>query len=123
MLDGVAEAVEAPDAWIPSPPESEPAKAPHADQLVGDQVRDHAHERELAPPLADQLMPGCERDEVAEALERDLVAVDDELGDGLGERHDTGHRIDAPEGGIRSHAQWAATSLTAACALGSYCAL
>ena len=65
---------------------------PIADQLVVDQVRRHADERQVAAALADQLVPGRVRDQVREALQRDGVAVAHESGDRLAEREDLGHR-------------------------------
>ena len=51
--------------------------APGADQLVVDHVGRHAHEGEVAPALADDLVTGGVRDQVGEALHRDGVAVVD----------------------------------------------
>ena len=73
----------------------------HPDQLVVDQVRRHANERQLASRLADQLVPRSERDQVREALERDRVAVADERSDGLGEGRDLGHQPLPGSGGRR----------------------
>ena len=49
--------------------------APGADQLVVDDVGRHPHQVQVAPALADDLVPGGVRDEVGEALERRRVAV------------------------------------------------
>ena len=80
-LDRVAEAVEAADARVAAPGEDEAAGAAHADHLVVDHVGRHPHEREIAPPLTDDLVAGRERNKVRESLQRDGVAVADELGD------------------------------------------
>jgi hypothetical protein len=50
----------------------------------------HPHEREVALALADDLLPGGDRDQVREAFQRDGVAVVDEVGDGLLQRRDLG---------------------------------
>ena len=88
VLDRVAEPVQRADAGVAAPREDELPGAAHPDQLVVDDVGRHPDERQVAPPLADQLVPGRVRDQVREALERDGVAVADELGDRLGERDD-----------------------------------
>ena len=49
-------------------------------------------------PWRIELVSGRVRDQVGEALERDDVAVVDELGDRLGERDDLGHRFRLPRG-------------------------
>ena len=67
-LDRVPEAVEAADARVASPREDEPPRAAHADQLVVDQVGCHPHEREIPPPLPDDLVPGRKRNKVGESL-------------------------------------------------------
>ena len=67
------------------------AGAPHPDQLVVDDVGGHPDERQVAPSLPDQLVPGRMRDQVREAFERDDVAVVDELGHRVGELGDRGH--------------------------------
>ena len=90
VLDGVAEAVEAPDAGVPAPGEHEPPRAAHPDQLVVEDVRCHADERQVGSPLPEDLVTGREGDQVREALEGDGAAVDDRPLDRLGERHDLG---------------------------------
>ena len=75
VLDRVAQPVQRPDAGVAAPREDERRGAAGADQLIVDQVRGHAHEREVAAALADDLVPGRERDQVREALHRDDVAV------------------------------------------------
>ena len=80
------------DAGVPAPGEHERAGAPHPDQLVVDDVRRHAHEGQLAPPLPNQLVTRGVRDEVREALERHDVTVVDQLSHGLGERDALSHQ-------------------------------
>ena len=85
MLDRVAEAVQRSDAGVAAVGEHELAGRAHPDHLVVEQVRRHPDQLELASALAQQLVAGGERDQVREALERDAVAVVDELRDGLAE--------------------------------------
>ena len=91
MFDRVAQAMERADARIAAPGEDELARAAHADQLVVDDVRRHAHERQVTPSLPDQLVAGGMGDEMREALECDDVPVTDELLDRLGDRNDLSH--------------------------------
>ena len=89
-LHGLAEAVQRADARVAAPGEDQLARAAGADQLVVDDVRGHPHQRQVALALADDLLPGGDRDQVGEALQRDGVAVMDEVGDGVGEGRDLG---------------------------------
>jgi hypothetical protein len=91
VLDCVPEAVQRADAGVAAVGEDQLARTSHADQLVVDQVRRHAHERQLAPTLTDQLVPGGERDQVREALERDGHAVPHVLGDRIAQLHGGKH--------------------------------
>ena len=93
--DRVAEPVQRADARVAAPREDQLAGAARADDLVVDEVRGHPGERQVAPALADDLVPGGERDEMGEPLERDRVAVVHELGHGIGQRHDLGHTRNA----------------------------
>ena len=79
VLDRVAQPVQRADAGVAAPGEHQPAGAAHPDQLVVDDVRRHPHQRQVAAPLADDLVAGGERDQVGEAFERDGVAVVHEL--------------------------------------------
>ena len=92
VLDGVAEAVQRADAGVATPREDHPGDAPGADQLVVDDVRGHPHDGEVTPALADDLVAGGDRDQVGEPLQGHRVAVVDELGDGVGQGGDHGHR-------------------------------
>ena len=65
--------------------------AARADELVVDEVGGHADEREIAPALPDDLVARRERDEVGEAFQRDGVAVADQPGHRLRQRHDLRH--------------------------------
>ena len=92
VFDGIAHAVQRTDAGIAAPGEDQFARATHPDQLVVDHVRRHANQRQVAPVLPDQLVPGGVRDQMREALERDGVAVADELLDGSSQREQLGQR-------------------------------
>src|SRR5215212_5856766 len=100
VLDGIAKAVQRADARVAAPRENELARAAHPDQLVVDEIRRHAHERELAPLLPDQLVPRGVRDQVREPLERDGVAVAHGALDRITKRND--HEKDLNGGLITS---------------------
>ena len=96
VLDGVAHAVERAHPGIAAPGEDQLLRRPHADELVIDDVRRHAHQSEAAALLADQLMPGGIRDQMGEALQGDDIAVADIGRDGLGKRNERRHRPGSP---------------------------
>jgi hypothetical protein len=79
------------DAGIAAPGEDELSGRAHPDQLVVHQVRGHPDQRQVAPPLPDQLVARGVRDQVREALQRDGVPVVDELRDRLAEGQDARH--------------------------------
>ena len=58
VLDGIAQAVQRADAGIAAPGEDHLLGAAHADQLVVDEVRRHADQREVAAALPDHLVAG-----------------------------------------------------------------
>ena len=87
-FDPPADGAEAADARVAEPREDELAGDPGRDHLVVDEVRRQAGKRQVALALADDLVAGREADEVGEALDRDGVAVADELGDGVAHRRD-----------------------------------
>ena len=86
VLDRIAQPMQRADAGIAAPREGQLARAAHADHLVVDQVRRHADQVQVAPALADDLVPGGERDQVGEAFQRDARAVGDVRGDRLAQR-------------------------------------
>ena len=92
VLDRVAEAVQRADPGVAAVGEHEPARGAHPDQLVVEQVRRHSDQLELAASLAQQFMPGGERDQVGEPFERDAVAVVDERRDRILECEDLSHQ-------------------------------
>jgi hypothetical protein len=91
VLHRVAEPVQGPDARVAAPGEDQLADAAGADHLVVDEVGGHPRDGEVAPALPDDLVAGGHRDEVGEALQRDQVAVADELRDALGQGEEVGH--------------------------------
>src|SRR2546423_2689758 len=78
------------DTGVPGPRKHQLAGAPRADHLIVDQIRREAREREVAPPLSDDLVPRGEADEVGEPLDDDGVAVVDEARDRVAHGHDLG---------------------------------
>ena len=90
MLDGVAEPVQEPTPGLP-PHEKTSFRAQPIDQLVVDDVGRHPDEGQVAALLPDQLVARRMRDQVRESLERDDVAVSNEVANGYGERNDLRH--------------------------------
>jgi hypothetical protein len=79
------------DARVATPREDQLVGAAHADELVVDQVRCHAHQREMLLSLANDFMPGGVWYQVGEPFHRDRVAVADGRFDSCGEGHDLRH--------------------------------
>jgi hypothetical protein len=71
----IAKAVQGTDARISAPGKYQSRSASHPDHLVVNQIRGHAHQREVAPPLANQLVPGGKRYQVRESFQRHGIAV------------------------------------------------
>ena len=93
---GPAEGVQRARAGIAGPGEDQLPGAAGGDHLIVDQVGREPAEREVAPTLADDLVPGGEADEVGEALDDDRVAVVDVRGDRRSRMpvtFDTGRRL------------------------------
>ena len=91
VLDRVAEAMQRAHARVAAVGEHQLARRADPEHLVVEQVRRHPDQLQLAPPLAQHLVAGGERDQVREALQRHRIAVVHELGDGLAEREDLSH--------------------------------
>ena len=91
ILDGVAQAVQRADAGIAGPREHQLFGAAHPDQLIVDDVRRHADQRQVLAALANDLMAGGGRNEVGETLHRHNIAVADRRGDRVGKRHQLRH--------------------------------
>ena len=87
-FDGTAKRVQRTDARISSPGEHELLGAARRDHLVVDQIGSEAAEGELAPALADDFVPGGERDQMGETFDDERVTVVHEARDGVLERHD-----------------------------------
>ena len=100
VLDPPTDGVQATDARIAEPAEDELAGHAGADHLVVDDVRRHARQRQVALPLADDLVAGREADEVREALDGHGVAVADQVRDRVAHGGDLAwgaHRSMMPE--------------------------
>ena len=91
VLDRVAETMQRADARIAAPGKHQLVGAAHADELVVDQVRRHADQRQVLAALADDLVAGGMGNEMGEAFHRHRVAVADGGLDGFGERRNTRH--------------------------------
>jgi hypothetical protein len=66
-------------ARIPAPGKNQFRGTARADELIVNEVRRHAHQGEIAPPLADDFVSGGKRDQMGEALQRHHIAVADHL--------------------------------------------
>ncbi len=66
-----------PTPGLPPQEKTSLVDAAHADQLVVDQVRRHADQRQMLAALADDLVAGGMRNEMGEAFQRHRVAVAD----------------------------------------------
>src|SRR5881628_3044247 len=78
---------------IAGPGKDEFPGAARGDHLVVDQVRREPGQREVATPLADDLVTRGEADEMGETFDDDGVTVVDEAGDGIPHRHDLGRHL------------------------------
>jgi hypothetical protein len=83
IVDGVPKAMEGADAGIAPPGEDELIRAAHPYHLVVDEVRRHPDQGQVPPPLADDLVRACRRDQMREPLQGDGVAVAHQPGDRL----------------------------------------
>ena len=77
VLDGVSQAMQRADAGIAAPRKNQLGDAAHADELIVNEVRGHADQREPFAALTDDLVAGGMRNEMGEALKRDGVAIAD----------------------------------------------
>jgi hypothetical protein len=84
LLDGVAQAVQRPDARVAAPGEHQLPRGAGPDQLVVDDIRRHPDEGEVLVSLPDDLVPRRERNEVGESLERHHVAITEKLANCFG---------------------------------------
>ena len=66
-------------------------RAAHADELIVNEVGRHPDEGETAPPLADDLVPGREWNEMGEPLHGNRIAVPEGLFHGFGKTEETRH--------------------------------
>jgi hypothetical protein len=90
-LDAAPDRVQPTHSGISQPGEHQLAGDAGGDHLVIDHIRRHPGERQVALPLADDLVARREADQVGEALDRDRVPVPDEVGDRVAHRGDLAH--------------------------------
>ena len=120
-LDAAPDGAEAADARVAEPAEHELGGHAAGDHLVVDDVGGEAGQGQVALALADDLVPGREADEVGEALDRDGVAVADQVGNRVAHRRDLGGHPAASTSCIapastaswRTPSSWPATWATA----------
>ena len=86
-FDGAPERMQAAHTRVAGPAEDELAHAACRDELVVYQVGGQAAGRQVAPPLTDDFMSGGKGNQMGEPFERNRVAVEDELANGVGHRH------------------------------------
>ncbi len=91
VLNRVTQTMQRADAGIAAPGKYQPGHAAHADELIVNEIRRHADERQSFPALTDNLVAGGMGNKMREALERDGVAVADGGLDSFGERGNTRH--------------------------------
>ena len=96
FFDRIPESRQRTDTGIATPREHHLAHAAHANQLVVNDIRRHADDREVAAALADDLVSGRVGDQVCEPLHRDAVAIVDIVSNRLGEGLERGQ--DQPRG-------------------------
>ncbi len=85
ILHRVAKAVQRPYARISAPRKSQLLCAPSSNQLVIDDVRGHANQRQVSSALANNLVPGGKWNEMGKPLQRNAVAVVHMRGNRLGQ--------------------------------------
>src|SRR2546425_71404 len=90
---GAPERVQRADTRIAGPGKDELPGAARGDHLVVDQVRREPGQREVATPLADDLVTRGEADEMGETFDDDGVTVVDEAGDSVPHRRDLGRHL------------------------------
>jgi len=79
VLHGVTQTMERPDARVAAPGEHQFRGTARADQLVVDHVGRQPDQRQIAATLPDDLVARGEGNEVSEPLERNDVAVPNEI--------------------------------------------
>ncbi len=83
LLHRIAQPMQRADARIAAPGENQLRRAARADQLIVDQIRRHADQRQIAAPLTDDLVPRGERNQVCEAFQSHHITVANHFLDGL----------------------------------------
>src|SRR5438445_6345834 len=90
-LVGISETVKRAHAGIADPGEDELIGTTHADELIVDEVGRHPDESEMAPSLANDLVPGREGNEMGKPFHGDCVAVAQGRFHRFGETEETRH--------------------------------
>src|SRR5436190_17768647 len=90
-LIGIAEAMQRADAGIADPGKDELIGATHPDELIVNEIGRHPDERKMAAPLANDLVPSRERNEMREPFHRYGIAVAQGLFHGFGEAKEARH--------------------------------
>ncbi len=85
LLDSVSQSMERAHSGIASPGKDQLAGTAHTDELVVNQVGSHTYQRQVAPALPDDLVPGRERNQVSEALHGHRITVSHILCDRVGQ--------------------------------------
>ena len=70
LLNGIPKPMQQSKSRIAGPRKYELARTTHPDHLIEDNVRAHANERKIPPPLPDDFMPRCKRHKMTESLQR-----------------------------------------------------
>ena len=83
LLYGAAYTMQRPHAWIAQVAKHQLTRRARCYHLIVNQIGRHADKGEVAPALADNLMPGREADESREALDGDGQAIAHVGSDGL----------------------------------------
>ena len=99
-------------AGIAAPGENQLRCAARADQLIVDQIRRHPDQRQIAPPLADDFVPGGKGNQVREAFQRHDIAVANHFLDRLFEWKNVRQTVIMP---WREGRDWHLTPASAEC--------
>jgi hypothetical protein len=68
------------DAGIAAPRENQLCSHAHADHLIIDEIGRHSNERQTLFPLPDNLVAGCERNEMREPFAGKVIAIVNQFG-------------------------------------------
>src|SRR5262245_53150695 len=74
-LHGIAQAMQRADPRIATPRKDQPPGDAHSDHLIEQQIGGHANERQVLPPLANDLVASRVRNQVREAFQSHTVTI------------------------------------------------